>query len=47
MPRLHPANWKSGETSRLINLVAPFGNPDAMIAGLRQVVPGIEIGGQR
>jgi hypothetical protein len=45
MPRLHPANWKSGEIIRLIDLVAPFGNPDAMIAGLRQVVPAIEIGG--
>jgi cytolysin-activating lysine-acyltransferase len=44
--RLHPAEWNSGEIVRLIDLVAPFGHTDAMIADLKSVVPGIEIGGQ-
>ncbi len=30
----------------LIDLVAPFGHGDAMIAYLKSVVPGIEIRGQ-
>lgn len=44
--RLHPAEWNSGEIVRLIDLVAPFGHTDAMIADLKSVVPGIEVGGQ-
>jgi hemolysin-activating ACP:hemolysin acyltransferase len=45
MPRLNPANWESGEIIRLIDPVALFGKPDAMIADLRQVCRGLRLGG--
>lgn len=34
-----------GEIVRLIDLVAPFGHTEAMIADLKNVVPGIGVGG--
>ncbi|MCK6442426.1 hypothetical protein [Elstera cyanobacteriorum] len=44
--RTLPPKRTGSEILRLIDLVAPFGHTDAMIADLKSVVPGIEVGGQ-
>lgn len=36
--RLAPADWKSGEKPWLVEVVAPFGQPDAMIMSLKRSV---------
>jgi cytolysin-activating lysine-acyltransferase len=36
--RLAPADWKSGETLWLVDIVAPFGGHDAMIKDLKEKV---------
>jgi cytolysin-activating lysine-acyltransferase len=38
MPLLAPADWKSGETLWLADIVAPFGGHDAMIKDLKEKV---------
>ena len=36
--RMAPADWKSGETLWLVDIVAPFGGHDAMIKDLKEKV---------
>ncbi len=36
--RLAPADWKSGENIWLVELIAPFGHQDKMLADLQQTV---------
>jgi cytolysin-activating lysine-acyltransferase len=38
VPRLSPADWKSGDRPWLVELVAPFGGTDAMVEELRRTV---------
>lgn len=36
MPKLRPDEWQSGDRAWLVDMVAPFGNADRLLADLKQ-----------
>jgi cytolysin-activating lysine-acyltransferase len=36
--RLRPQDWKSGELAWVVDIIAPFGGGDAMVADLKSAV---------